>query len=470
MRETGTPRRDQPLSRDLRDLDRRESGGRHTGHPAGRPTGAPAVPPARWLTSAHNAARPAIGRTSAGPERSRRRTGAPGPYTNGAFAAVERAAYARRITGLPPLPAAAGTTPHDIDQATTARVPALRPPASAKVPAVSPAIRRMTEAPTDKHFALPSGTMVIPAIGVPPARRPGRARWAGISGGIAVLLALIIAFTLMRFSGPAGPGHPPLDGLAAEAGGAPGGAGAAAIGGPPAWQASAGAVEVLGAGGAAAPGLIAPGTAGAPITAGAPTASAPTRAPAAAPKAARPAPTATPRPAATATPRPAATATPRPKPTPTSAPRPTPTSGIRPAPVSPWPPTNEWIRVPGYTPYAVADPPNDPYAKAFGQCTWYAQYRRPDENLRGMGNAMYWATHARARGYRVGSAPAVGATVVFQPGVQGASGVGHVAHVLILYPGGWFLMAEMNAYGNGGGWGRVSFRYAHAGSGVSFIY
>jgi surface antigen len=344
--------------------------------------------------------------------------------------------------------------------------------ARAPRPEVSPAIRRMSEAATDRHYALPSGTMVIPALGAPAARRPARARWAGISGGIAVVLALALAFTVLRLTTPAGAGHASLAGLAADAGGSPGATGRAAIGGPPAWQASAGAVEVLGAGGAAAPGVTAPGTAGAPVTASAPTASAPTAAPTASAPTAVPATTAAhPAPTPTA-PRPAATATPRPKPTPTAPPRPTPTpaTSIRPAPVSPWPPANEWMPVPGYTPYAVSDPPNDPYTKAFGQCTWYAQYRRPNENLRGMGNAMYWAANASARGYRVGDTPAVGATVVFQPGVQGASGVGHVAHVLILYPDGWFLIAEMNAYGNGGGWGRVSFRYAHTGPGVSFIY
>jgi len=39
-----------------------------------------------------------------------------------------------------------------------------------------------------------------------------------------------------------------------------------------------------------------------------------------------------------------------------------------------------------------------------------------------------------------------------------------------VYPGGWFLVSEMNFFWNGGGWGRVDYRFAHAGSGVSFIY
>jgi hypothetical protein len=64
----------------------------------------------------------------------------------------------------------------------------------------------------------------------------------------------------------------------------------------------------------------------------------------------------------------------------------------------------------------------------------------------------------------------VGATVVFQPGVQGASGGGHAAHVEAGFKNGWFLVSEMSFYWNGGGWGRISFRYAHTGSGVAFIY
>lgn len=86
-----------------------------------------------------------------------------------------------------------------------------------------------------------------------------------------------------------------------------------------------------------------------------------------------------------------------------------------------------------------------------------------------MGNALNWASSAAARGYAVGSTPVVGGTVVFQPGVQGAGGAGHVAHVEAVYPDGWFLISEMNFYINGGGWGRVDYRYAHTGWGVQFI-
>jgi hypothetical protein len=60
--------------------------------------------------------------------------------------------------------------------------------------------------------------------------------------------------------------------------------------------------------------------------------------------------------------------------------------------------------------------------------------------------------------------------VVFQPNVQGAGGSGHVGHVEQVLDNGWFIMSEMNFYWNGGGWGRVDWRYVHSGSGVAFIY
>ncbi|MEO7000565.1 MAG: CHAP domain-containing protein [Ktedonobacterales bacterium] len=139
-------------------------------------------------------------------------------------------------------------------------------------------------------------------------------------------------------------------------------------------------------------------------------------------------------------------------------------------PFYPWPPTYAFAAVPGYYAFRMSGPPGNFYYWAFGQCTWWAQYERRGENLMHMGNARYWGAVAAGRGYRVGSRPQAGATVVFQPGVQGAGGAGHVAHVVKVYPNGWFLVSEMNFYWNGGGWARVDYRLAHAGWGVSFIY
>jgi hypothetical protein len=124
----------------------------------------------------------------------------------------------------------------------------------------------------------------------------------------------------------------------------------------------------------------------------------------------------------------------------------------------------------GHPAYAMGDFWGDPNRAWFGQCTWYAQYRRMNEPLMRLGNAAQWAWNAPRYGLRTGTAPVVGATVVFQPGVQGASSLGHVGHVEAVYANGWFLESGMNTYWNGGGWGRVSFVYVHTGSGVSFIY
>jgi len=192
------------------------------------------------------------------------------------------------------------------------------------------------------------------------------------------------------------------------------------------WSSTSGAAMILGVGGGAGPGVTAPGTAGLAIVR----------------KSVAPAPV--------------------------YSGVPTSTGGISPAPVSPWPPSDPFMFVPGHYSFAVS--PNGYYSVAFGQCTWWAQYKRQDENLTSMGNALDWASSAAARGLRVGTVPAVGATVVFQPGVQGASGAGHVAHVEAVYPDGWFLVSEMNFYWNGGGWGRVDYRFAHTGWGVAFIY
>jgi hypothetical protein len=140
------------------------------------------------------------------------------------------------------------------------------------------------------------------------------------------------------------------------------------------------------------------------------------------------------------------------------------------APVSPWPPDDPYMAVPDHPAFGVHRPTDGYYWWAFGQCTWWAQYMRRDQNLTYLGDARNWASGANARGYRVGTLPAPHSTVVFRPGAQGAGGAGHVGHVEAVYPDGWFLMSEMNFYWNGGGWGRVDYRFAHTGRGVAFIY
>jgi surface antigen len=171
--------------------------------------------------------------------------------------------------------------------------------------------------------------------------------------------------------------------------------------------------------------------------------------------------TPTPLPTDTPTPLPP-TATPRP---PTPTPRPQPTAA--PAPDGPY---SNWTPPPGYSSFAVQEPPNDPWAASFGQCTWWVHYKRPDENLAGMGDAWNWANAARARGLTVTTTPAANATVVFAAGVQGAGNLGHVSHVEKVLTDTWVLVSEMNFSWNGGGFARVDYRYIHTGSGVWFIH
>jgi hypothetical protein len=138
--------------------------------------------------------------------------------------------------------------------------------------------------------------------------------------------------------------------------------------------------------------------------------------------------------------------------------------------ITPAPPYGSYIAPPGFFSFGVSDYADDPEGGSFGQCTWWAAHKRPDEDFWGIGDAWSWADGARARGYIVTDTPYPNATVVFQPGVQGALGVGHVAHVEQILSDGWILISEMNFFWNNGGWGRVDYRYITPGPGVVFIH
>lgn len=131
---------------------------------------------------------------------------------------------------------------------------------------------------------------------------------------------------------------------------------------------------------------------------------------------------------------------------------------------------NPWAPVPGHPTYRLGDFAGDPYSNVYGVCTWYAWYRDRGLPLSKLGQSGTWSYTAPKLGLSVGTKPVVGATVVFQPGVEGAGGTGHVGHVETVLGGGWFIISEMNFYWNGGGWGRVDYRYVYVRSGVSFIY
>jgi surface antigen len=106
------------------------------------------------------------------------------------------------------------------------------------------------------------------------------------------------------------------------------------------------------------------------------------------------------------------------------------------------------------------------------QCTWWAQEKRqdlpwfPDDP----GNALNWASSARARGFATGKKPMAGALAVFQPNVQTADEeFGHVAYVESAAKDGTFRISEMGHDLDGNcefSTGRVGKR----GDGVEFIY
>jgi len=101
----------------------------------------------------------------------------------------------------------------------------------------------------------------------------------------------------------------------------------------------------------------------------------------------------------------------------------------------------------------------------WGQCTWYAYNMRPDLAGHLWGNASNWPYAARVSGDAVGTSPRAGALVVFQPGVQGAWGTGHVAYVTAVGSNGWFQVSETDyPYP-----GQVTYRWAQSGWGVTFI-
>jgi len=136
---------------------------------------------------------------------------------------------------------------------------------------------------------------------------------------------------------------------------------------------------------------------------------------------------------------------------------------------------SQWAMPGGYRWGWVNTDPADRYGNqaahqyGFGTCTWGAAYLAR-HNAYGLGGARYWTYNASRHGLRTGTIARLNATAVFQPGVQGAGGGGHVAHVVQVINSYWFVVRDMNFYWNGGGWNRWSYRYAHVGPGVSFIY
>ncbi len=107
----------------------------------------------------------------------------------------------------------------------------------------------------------------------------------------------------------------------------------------------------------------------------------------------------------------------------------------------------------------------------YGQCTWWANQRY--FQLHGVfvpwtvnSDAFQWSARASDFGWQVSNTPSVGAIIDFQPGVQGASNLGHLGVVEQMLGNGRLLVSNMNW---NGGLGIVSYVQFTAGAGVTFI-
>ncbi len=109
----------------------------------------------------------------------------------------------------------------------------------------------------------------------------------------------------------------------------------------------------------------------------------------------------------------------------------------------------------------------------YGQCTFWADYRY--HQLTGYwvpwgGDAYAWAGGAGASGWIVSSTPHVPSIIVLGPGVQGASGFGHVAVVERINSDGSVETSNWNWFAGGGGWARTSYWTFYPGPGVTFVW
>jgi LysM domain len=176
------------------------------------------------------------------------------------------------------------------------------------------------------------------------------------------------------------------------------------------------------------------------------------------------------------------TATKQQTPAPVSKPQPTVTTqsakqstssepiGLAPEPCDPHVPSWAWTAVnykqawvvpPGcYGGVYTVNPAHYVSRGGYGWCNWWVEVVRPDEPT------LTWGS-----GLQRGSTPRVGATVYFAPFNQGASAVGHFAHVEAISPDGQYvLVSEMNDDWRGAGFKKVNYRYIRVEPGVTFIY
>ena len=104
-------------------------------------------------------------------------------------------------------------------------------------------------------------------------------------------------------------------------------------------------------------------------------------------------------------------------------------------------------------------PGNSANGYSYGYCTYYVASRRGVPS--NWGNASSWLYNAKLSGYGTGTSPRAGA-VAWENG-------NHVAYVERVNGDGSVTVSEMNFFGNGGGWNRVSYRTTSAGH-FKYIY
>lgn len=110
------------------------------------------------------------------------------------------------------------------------------------------------------------------------------------------------------------------------------------------------------------------------------------------------------------------------------------------------------------------------YRFAYGNCTYWANMRYHELTgywIPWLGNAWEWSYGASSSGWTVSATPHVPSIIVLQPGVEGASGYGHVAVVERINSDGSVLTSNYNWAGN---WNVETFVTFTPGPGVSFVW
>ena len=131
--------------------------------------------------------------------------------------------------------------------------------------------------------------------------------------------------------------------------------------------------------------------------------------------------------------------------------------------------------------YQENNPTNCYCSGAWGNCVWWALYRRPDIinahfdsiNANWDNEPYKWDSYASQKGYTVSGVPKAGSIAIFEPGVQGASSLGHVAYVTDVADTpptntSNFTVSEMNC-GQNGVFTKTNYT-ADKNVGVHFIY